>query len=101
MLPNVTRHSKPVAFDMSLAYLTLEIIQKDSYSQIEVPREALSMGLKDLLQYIQKRRQTDVEKLSDLFNDNTINIACIVATQELAETGDSVTKREDSQYVSK
>lgn len=99
LVANAHKYSLPVTIDMSLTCLTLAIADEDPIEQLIIDVDTMSMGLHDLLSFIKERRAKRVPSYETSFNDNTVALACVLATQRRQGSGDSISKREDTQCV--
>jgi hypothetical protein len=93
MIPGAHKHSKAVAVDMAVAYLSVALLEINDRGRMTMPRNVYRMSLKEVLQHI-KNKQSVQGQPQKLFNDNTINLASIAATKELAPSGASIVKDE-------
>ena len=94
MVPGAHPHSNAVAIDMAIAYLAIEALDFDPRGRMVLPSNIHGMSLKSLLAYIKMRRAREGTPRQKLFNDNTINLACIAATRELAPSGSPISKED-------
>lgn len=93
MVPGMHPHSDPVAVDMAIAFLALELLPIDRDGRILIPRRMHKMDLPEAIQHIQTRNSVE-GKREKRFNDNTVCLAAIQATKQLASCGTVVCKEE-------